>query len=201
MITKCSQCSIKVFMDCLFENDFRGLDGGGKDELDVIHTEYVDLSGIGETREYELMISIHNTEERLTFITTQLEIQQRFFKNFDIPFVNAFDDFRKYGHRLTWDDNNPEAFLKQLDMIEIREKKFVAEYDKHVKELKTLKSDGVKIDGNGRRDFIRQMNNLRRFGYQVDKDKTDIEELALMIRDHSNIMREKAAKASKDNGY
>ena len=31
-------------------------------------------------------------------------------------------------------------------------------------------------------DFVRQMNNLNKEGYKIDKDKTDMEEFALMIK-------------------
>lgn len=194
MITKCRDCSVRLFMTCLYDKDTSGLNGGN---FENIFTEYVDLSGIGETREFDLLTGIHNIQTRMTFIETMLIIQRRFYYEFEIPFVDAFQDLKKYGHHLKWDPNNPVAFLKQLETIEIIEKKSQAELDAKYKELKTLKKDGVKSDHNGRIDFIRQMNALNKDGYKIDKDKTDMEEYALMIRDYNTMIREQLAAVEK----
>ena len=187
MITKCSECSIRLFMTCLFGKNTEGLNGG---DFDKIFTEYIDLSGIGETKEYDLLWSIHNIQSRVTFIAAMIDLQKKFFKEFDMPFVNAFDDFRSYGHRLKWNQEKPEEFLNQLRMIEVREKKFQAELDAKVVELQKLKKEGVTADSNGRADFVRQLNSLGKAGFRIDKDKTDMEELALMIRDQNQIVKD-----------
>jgi len=191
MITKCSECSVKIFIDCLFNGDRSALNGG---DFDKIFTEYVDLSGVGETREYDLLTSIHNVQCRITFIDTMVKVQKEFFMNFEIPFVNAFDDFRKYGHRLSWNPEKPADFITQLQRVDVIERKSIAELDAYIKELKSLKKDGVVPDKNGRKDFIRQLNTLNKAGYKIDREKTDMEELALMIRDHNDYIRELSNK-------
>ncbi len=195
MINKCNQCSVKIFMACLFENDKSGLEGG---DFETIFTEYIDLSGIGETREFDLLTGIHNIQARMTFIETMLEVQKRFFKEFEMPFVNAFDDFRPFGHRLSWDPEKPELFIEQLKRIETIEKKSQAELDAKFKELNSLKKNGMKsTDVNGRVDFVRQLNNLNKAGYKIDREKTDMEELALMIRDYNEMVRDQLAEIAK----
>lgn len=188
MITKCSDCSVRVFMTCLFDHDYTQLEGG---DFEKIFTEYIDISGIGETKELELMVAIHNIQTRITYIDAQVDIQKKFLHNFGIPFVNAFEDFKKYNHRLSWDPENPDKFVTQLQRVVVIEKKFHAELDTKVAELKKLKKDGVQPNSNGRRDFVRRLNNLGKEGYQIDKDKTNMEEVALMIRDQDAAINDK----------
>lgn len=190
MITKCSDCSVRVFMKCLFEQDYKDLDGG---DFEKIFTEYIDLSGIGETKELELMIAIQNIQARITYIDAMVDIQKKFLHEFGMPFVNAFDDFRKYNHRLSWDPENPDQFITQLQRVVVIEKKFQAELDTKVAELKKLKKDGIQPGDkdNGRRDFVRRLNSLGKDGYQIDKDKTNMEELALMIKDQDESINDK----------
>lgn len=182
MITKCRECSVNVFMECLFHGKMDNLHGGNFDD---IFTEYIDLSGVGKTKEYALLSAIHNTQTRITFIQTMVAVQREFFIHFSMPFVNAFDDFRKYGHRLTWNQAEPEKFFTQLKLVDTKEKKNVAELDKLMKEYADLQKDGVKQDADGRKDFVRQLNALNRAGYTIDRDKTDMETLALMILDYN----------------
>lgn len=195
-ITKCSECNIRLFMECLYDKDTTGLNGG---DFEAIFTEYIDLSGIGETREFDLLTQMHNIQTRMIFISNMLHIQRRFFLEFSIPFVDAFKDLYKFGHYLKWDPENPVDFLKQLERVEIIEKKSQAELDKVEKDLKTLKKDGVKSSSemNGRIEFVRQLNALNKEGYKIDRDKTDMEELALMIRDYNQMVREQMAAIEK----
>lgn len=178
-------------MECLFEKKYDGLDGG---DFDKIFTEYVDLSGIGATKEYDLMTAIHNVQSRMIYMAGMIDIQKEFLKNFDMPFVNAFPKFREKGHRLVWDPENPGLFVQQLQMVETMEKKSKAELDTKMKELTVLKKDGIKPNSSGRQDFVKKLNQLNKAGYKIDKDKSDMEELALMIKEHDEQMREMAAE-------
>lgn len=190
-IEKCCDCSIKIFMECLFHGRRELLNGGNFEE---IFTEYVDLSGIGETQEYNLMNGIHNIQTRMVFIESMIEFHKRFLKEFNMPYVDGFKDLRKYGHRLTWDPEHPQIFVQQLQMMEIKEKKNQAELDKMIKELNALKKDGVKPDKNGRVNFVRQLNNLGKAGYDINRETTDMEALALMIKDHGEEVMAEALK-------
>ena len=130
------------------------------------------------------MVAIQNIQVRITYIDAMVDIQKKFLKEFGMPFVNAFDDFKKYNHRLTWDPEHPEKFVTQLQRVSVVEKKFHAELDTKVAELRKLKKDGVQPTGSGRRDFVRRLNNLGKDGYQIDKDKTNMEELGLRKNIH-----------------
>jgi len=186
MITKCCECSVRIFMKCLFNQDYEALGGG---DFEKIHTEYVDLSNIGQTKEFDLMNAIHNLQTRIMTVPILVQVQFGFFKNFEMPFVNAFDEFKKYGHRITWDPERPELFIGQMERVAIKEKKFTAELDTRLKELTDLKKNGVKVDSNSRHSFVKMLNTLGKEGYQIDKDKTDMEEMSLMIREYDESVR------------
>jgi hypothetical protein len=78
-------------------------------------------------------------------------------------------------------------FEQQLVLIEAKEKRNVAELDVLMKELNEIQrgEPAVKEDSNSRKDFIRMLNNLGRAKFIIDKDKTDMEELSLMIKQYN----------------
>lgn len=176
-----SDITVNTFMRCLFKKDYTGVDS-----WEELYTSYIDMSGLGDTIQYSLMVTIHNLQVRLSAITAFLEFQKKFFIAFDFPFEQAFKDVQRFGHRVTWDPAYPKIFLEQLQKIEQKEKRNVVELDVQMKELKELKETGkYKEKVNDRADFIRMLNNLEKDGYRIGRDKTDMETLAIMIKQHS----------------
>lgn len=192
MITKCSECTVRVFMACLFDGKLELLQGG---DFSKIHTEFMDISKMGDTKELELLTAIHNTHTRILFIEAMLSFHRLFFKEMGVPYVNGFASLKP--HRLKWDEKNPGSFLEQLNAIETIEKKHVAELDKYEKELSAIKKEGFNPYQDGREAFVRQLSNLGRYGYKIDRDTTDMEELGIMICDYDAAMRAAAAKNKK----
>lgn len=169
-------------MAAMFNQQYEGV--GGIANWEIVFTEYIDLSGIGETTQFELLTNIHNVQLRIAKITGLIELEKKFFMAFDEPFIPAFDDFRKLGHRLSWDVGNPEQFIQQLERVESNEKQYRAELDEYMQELKELQTQGVKVDSNSRQSFVKTLNRLGKHGYKIDKDTTDMEELSLMIKEY-----------------
>lgn len=174
------QISVRVFMRCLFNKDYTDVPN-----WEDVYTSYIDYSGIGETKQYHLMRAIHNINVRLSDITAFLELQKGFYLQVGFPFEHAFQDMNKYGYRLNWNANNPQDFINQLQKIETKEKRNIAELDKFNKELIGLQKNGGKEDEYSRTDFVKMINGLRKAGYKIDKDKTDMEEFSLMIKETS----------------
>jgi hypothetical protein len=197
MISKACDCTVRAFMAAMYKQDYSGLEGGGVVELNAIYTEYIDISGIGKTKGYELLKAIHNLQCRENIISGIIRIQRICFAAFGKPFPHALEDLIKYGHRVKFDTENTEMFLRELEIIEIKERTNVAELDRLNKEMDDFNKNGVKVDDNGRKDFIRKLNDLGRLRFQIDKDKTTMEELALMISDMSEIVQEEAIQKQK----
>jgi len=176
-----SDITVRIFMRCLFNKDYEGVDN-----WEELYTAYIDLSGMGESRHLQLMVTIHNLQVRLSFIQGWLEFQKTWTKQFKEPFIEGFKDMEKFNHRVTWDPGKPLDFIEQLKRIEAKEKRNVAELDLQMKELDELmKTKKHKEKATDRADFIRMLNTLGKEGYKIDRDKTDMEELSLMIKQHS----------------
>ena len=176
-----SDITVRVFMQCLFNKNYEGV---GEEWADI-YTQYIDKSGLGETRQLELVISIHNLQTRLSFITGWLEFQKNWVIQFGEPFIKGFDDIKQFGHRLIWEAGYPMQFLERLKLIESKEKRNYVEMEIQMRELETLVKTGkYKEKINERDEFVRMLNVLGKDGYKIDRDKTDMEELALMVRAH-----------------
>ena len=176
-----SDITVNTFMRCLFKKDYTGVD-----DWEELYTSYIDMSGLGDTMQYSLMVTIHNLQVRLSAINAFLDLQEKFFIAFDFPFEPAFKDVERFGHRITWDPAYPQQFLDQLQRMENKEKRNVVELDEQMLELKELKETSIyKQKANNRADFIKMLNTLGKEGYRIDREKTDMETLALMIKQHS----------------
>ena len=87
----------------------------------------------------------------------------------------------KYGHRITWDPDN-DNFLDQLNLVENKEKRNYVEMKKLQKELKQMQDAQKPNTVSARNSFVTMLNSLNKAGYAIDKDKTDMLELSLMIK-------------------
>jgi len=189
MNLKCCDIVLRAFMGAMFNQEYEGV--GGTENWEAVYTEYIDLSGIGETQQYNLLVNIHNIQKRIVAVQGYIDIEKEWFKMYNEPFEPALIDLRKYGHRLTWDIANPKQFIQQLEMCEIKEKTQIAELDSYIKELEDLKKDGPKVTTDGRKEFVKQMNRLGKHGYKIDKDKTDMEEYSLMIKEYDEELKQR----------
>lgn len=182
-------------------------------DWDNLFISYIDLSGMAQSRQKDLMTAIHNIETRLSCIDSFISVQKQCLNIAGVPLqkyvsqrtiidelgecgpaggllsietkeVSPFDDIKRYGHRLIWNPKDPQGFIMQLDRIESKEKRRVAELNKLHKELSDLsKSKTVKEDKDARQEFIRMLNTLsKEQGYAIDRETTDMETFCLMIK-------------------
>jgi hypothetical protein len=172
--------TINEFMQCLFENDFSNID---EETFKTIHAEYIDISGQYETSEYEHIKTILTLSTRIELIKTYLYIEYLSLDQFERPFLPACKDFKKFGYTLIWRDNT-EDFVKQLENIEQSEKRFQLqlEGEKSALEKQNDKSaQAGKQNRQTRKEFLKMIIDLQKQNYKIDRDKTMVEDLAIMI--------------------
>lgn len=169
MIKKASECSIRTFMRCLFEQDYTDVEN-----FDNIHQEYIDSSG--ESRWLDLQKTIHNMNVRVHVVPAMIQFQLNYFKQYKEPYWDGFNFFEKYGYKLTWDPKNSAQFFSQLERIETEEKKYESR-------LNRLKQDFESMQKSGRQEFINLFNNIRE-SKNIEMDHTDIGSFALMVKEY-----------------
>jgi hypothetical protein len=103
-----------------------------------------------------------------------------------MPHLEHMDDMSEYGIKLHWNPEEPEMFLPQLIRIEQREKRNYVELKELENELEEMKQAENPKTVSARNSFVIMLNVLGKEGYKIDKDKTDMEELSLMIKQHSD---------------
>jgi hypothetical protein len=181
--------TIRRFMAALFNGQRDGLDN-----WDELYTSYIDLSGMGKSREFSLLTQIHNLSTRLQTIGAFITLQQDFYIHFGCPLqryirdgieCDPFEDVRKFGYRIAWKPEAPEQFLSDLRKMDTKERRNVAELDKVEKELADLQAKGKPKEVDSRKDFTRMLTVLNREGYRFDKDTTYMDELCDMIADNN----------------
>ena len=207
IISSSSECSIRMFMSCAFGKDLKSLIISGEpaeEELNAawlnIYTEFVDLSGLAQTQEFEIMKTIFYLDSRVKRIKLLIFIQNESIEKLGQPCIGAFAKLDMYGHRLMWDKDHPdlEAFKQRILSIESTEKRYEIELNGKIKELMNLKKKQQNQElpeMQKRKEFIRSLNNLERAGFRIDRDKTTVEDLALMIGE----MNDQAEKKEYSN--
>lgn len=171
-------------------------DGKEHPNWDQIYLEYIDVSGIGITQEYDLLLAIHNLQTRLNAIPRYVQIQVACWHNFNQLSETATQKLAKYGYKMP--EGNP---LEYLSRISGKEKRFAHDLKNKEAQLEKIRSGqkGGKDAKQERREFIRMLNHLGT-KYRIERDKTTCEELALMVKDtNEEAMAEQMAKIAKGN--
>jgi len=174
-----SDITVRVFMRCLFNKDYSGVEN-----WEELYTSYIDLSGLGESGQLGLYVAIHNLNVRLFRITAFLEFHAKVFDLVGMADLDRLDMIKDYGYRLKWNPLQPEEFLPQLIRIEQKEKRQYVELKTLEKELEEMRQAEKPGTVSARNSFVIMLNMLGKEGYKIDKDSTDMEELALMIKQH-----------------
>lgn len=188
MITKASECSITLYMRCLF-----GKDRTGMDNFEAIHDEYMDISGLAESEQKELLVAIHNLTVRLLVIPGMIKFQCDYFAEYQEPYFDGLLFFKKYGHTITWDLEHPEQFVLQLERMEIKERKYESQLDILKKQFADAQKGVIVQKKNARHEFIRLINRVAKHR-DIDRDKTDMETFGLMVRDYFEMNSAKPEK-------
>ncbi len=201
IIDTAKDCSVKTFINCMFEKKYDDLVLDGEFTADEkqqawqsIYTEFIDICGMVESMEFDLLKSIFYLDCRVKKINLLLYIQRLSIEKIGEPCTGAFENIKMYGHRLFWDKNQPDilAFNKKLNEIEGKEKKYQIELEAKTKEffdLKKKQANGEVPMQQKRRDFIRSINNLQKFGFVIDQEKTSIEAFGIMVADYNDAIQ------------
>jgi len=205
-ITDAADCTVKQFMDCAFKERYKVLVLEGEPAMEdlrkaheLIHAQWVDLSGLFETREFELSAYIRSLEGRINTIEKFVELQKAFLAEFGLPFLPGLSIVKRYGHSFYWDKESPDeqAFLARMEKMITKEKRYEVELKAKQKELFDMqrkKAKGEYDPLQSRKDFVVMLNRLQQAKFVIDKNVTTIEELGLMVKDLRDQQQEEKAQ-------
>jgi hypothetical protein len=178
---KCEKVFINTFIDCWFNKDFTNL---SKDDFDICYAEYIDLSGLYHSKEFELYTYINYLKNRIFVLKTVLQSQRLYMSSFGKPYVKGFFIFKSFGYSISWNEDE-EDFNRQLDKIASRERQKSGELRRKEFEFNQIKEARKNEEQpliQSRHDFIKMLNAFNKNGYRIDREKTTVEELALIIK-------------------
>lgn len=203
-VDSAADCTVAQFMACKFENKYDVLAISGEPSLEQlseawekIHVEFIDLS---ETLipEVSLLKQIKVLECDIEMINCIVFVLEESVTRLGYPLEKAVNMIAQNGHHPKW-NNDVDDYLKQCKKIRSKESKNISLLAIKNKELEDYRKAEAakKTINNSRSEFIRVMNDLRRFGYPIDKDKTTAEELAIMIKTFNDEQKLAADAAKK----
>lgn len=186
---KCEKINITDFIAAWFNHEYDNLN---QDDFEIVYAEYVDLSGLYHSKEFELFAYINYLKNRIFVLRTVVASQRMFLETLGRPYVDGLFIFDNFGYKIKWNDDI-EDFERQLKIVESRERQKSSELRRKEFEFKQLK-DAKKSEEQpliqSRHNFIRMLNSFNKAGYKIDRDKTTVEELALMIKQVNDEMQE-----------
>ena len=159
--------------------------------------DYIDISGLADTEEYSLMATINNLNARLNSVPHYVSAQQETVRIFNKYHPKATENLARFGYKMPMDMNNA---LKFLDSIKSKEKRFRYDLQAAEDKLAKLKKPETQDVKKTRRAFIKMLNSLGNT-YRIDRDKTTIEELALMVKDSIEKAAADALQAAANKGH
>jgi hypothetical protein len=182
LITRASDCTIKRFMQAWFDNVREDID------FEAIHLEYVDLSGIGKTRQLELEARVHWINNRIERVKMLVYAERVAIIELSLPFSAGIEDLRSLGHKIYWDGDS-KLFMELLTRIETKEKKYFGQLEIAQSELNLFIHEQNKGEAHttiqSRQMFISNIIMLRKSGHYIIENETTVETLALIIKSHN----------------
>jgi hypothetical protein len=177
------EITIESFMKAWFKDDYSEL---SKENFEIAYTEYIDVSGLSITQEFDLIANIYYLTNRLNVINLAVDLHKSFLEHFDTPYPyeDGYQSLEEYGHYLLW-MGDKEQHLQELDRILSSEGVTQAELNGAKKQLEDFRkqaSNGEKPDiKQTREQFLRMITSLQKLGYNIRRKETYVEELALII--------------------
>lgn len=159
--------------------------------LKDIETEYIDAAGLYESEEFGKIVYIHYLNNRVNSISLSLRLQRDFLEEFGQPNIPALSFLRKFAHKVEWRDDK-KSFLETLDRIEMKEKKYISQLEKNIKELGDIRNNKKKenkpekTEKEIRESFVRTLVSLGKIYINLNREKTYMDELAAMIKCQSD---------------
>lgn len=183
-------CTLNQMIACQFEGDYNVLfENAPPEAWEAIYAEYIDLSGLAATSEYELIKTVFNLETRLRAVPEYAKVVVGCVNSFGKLYAPAVQKLAKYGYKVP---DDPQKAVEYLQTALSKEKRFEhdlkaasASLDK-LRAMKTEQHNDVKRQ---RRQFIQEINSLGTI-YRIDRDKTTVEEYALMKREQMERIQE-----------
>jgi len=209
IINTAKECTVRTYMAAGFEGNLKVLIVSGEasdqelaEAFESIHEEYITLAGMEQSGDYILIKQIEYLQTRLKSIGNFIKINRVCMAEVGEPFYPALTDLKKLGHKIKWDQENPDPvkFLNDLKGIERKERRTESELLNKLRALEAFrqKSTGqAKSLKQQRIAFVSLLNRLGKEGFSIDKDKTSMEELGLMYKDFTAEMEAITNKRSK----
>ena len=184
-----STCTINEMIGFMFDNKEHP-------SWEEIYLEYIDVSGIGITQEFDALLAIHNIQTRLNAIPRYVQVQVACWYNFKQLHPVATEKLARYGYKMPVSDP-----LDYLSKIELKEKRYLHDLKQKEKQLAKIRETRTEAPNSkkDRIDFIRMLNHLGT-KYRIDREKTTVEELAIMVKDaNDEATSEQMQKLAKGN--
>jgi hypothetical protein len=192
---KCEKVNINWFLEAWFDQDYEHI---SKLDFEIVYAEYIDLAGLYQCKEFELTTLINYLKNRIQTLGVVIYSQEIYFEIFQKPYIPGLEFIKdKFGLNYIWEDDKASffSFLRKLrnsqrtKETELKRKQF--EFDK----IKEDKKEGDVSKVQSRHEFIKMLNSFSKNGYRIERDKTTIEELALMIKAAQDEATEYKAKS------
>lgn len=152
-------------------------DGVEKFGWEDTYVEFIDVSGLAKSDEYELIVEKHNLIARIKSVPEYVKAQRECVRVFSKYHPEATRRLAKKGHTMPDDMDKADAFLVK---VLSKEKMFITKLRETESKLEKLKHPGGYDNKKARRSFVRLLNTVGQ-RYKIDREKTTLEELALMI--------------------
>lgn len=169
-----------------------------KEQIEQAYCEYMDLSGMFETKQFQQLSYINYLKVRIAVLSPFVEVQRELISTFGEPHFD-FSLAERYHYKLVW-KNDKKDFLIQLNKIEGRERKYITELrqkEKIYEEEKDKANPQKKSLKESRIDFIRNITILGKNGYSINRNETTMEEYSIMIKDSTEQNKADNAKSFK----
>jgi hypothetical protein len=178
----CEKVVIESFILAWFNKDYEKL---SKEHFETVYAEYIDLAGLYQTKEFELVTYINYLKNRIYVLRAIVSSQKMHYEVIKTPYMEGLEFVKEeFGFVYEWTGNEQSfySFLRKIEnaartkSTELRRKEF------EFNELVEAKMEGNVSKVQSRHEFIRMLNSLNKQGYKIERDKTTIEELALVIK-------------------
>lgn len=175
-------CTLAELESCMFENaELPGWEN--------VYIEFIDLSGLAATDEYDLLVAINNITVRIETVPTYIEVQKQCIRHFNMYGQVPTEKLAKFGYPMPNDISKAEAFLNSVLSKEKRWRQDLRQANDKLEKLKHPEGSDAK---KASRSWGKTKNEMsKRQGYRIDSKLTLVKEYALMIL----AAREEAAEA------